>query len=88
MGKTMPVPRLECMYGDEGCNYLYSNSVLLEPLPWTAELQELRSLSYLYLRLYSQGFSKFGFDHTLARDAIAIFSACSKAATLGQFFAY
>lgn len=43
MGKTMPVPRLECMYGDEGCNYLYSNSVLLEPLPWTAELQLVRS---------------------------------------------
>jgi len=43
MGKTMPVPRLECMYGDEGCNYIYSNSVLLEPLPWTVELQELRS---------------------------------------------
>ncbi|GAX46217.1 2OG-Fe(II) oxygenase [Tolypothrix sp. NIES-4075] len=43
MGKTMPVPRFECMYGDEGCNYLYSNSVLLEPLPWTAELQLVRS---------------------------------------------
>ena len=43
MGKTMPVPRLECMYGDEGCNYLYSKSVLLEPLPWTAELQLVRS---------------------------------------------
>ncbi|WP_160111610.1 hypothetical protein [Tolypothrix sp. NIES-4075] len=36
-------------------------------------------LSYLCLRRYSQGRSKFGFDHTPARDAIAIFSACSKA---------
>jgi alkylated DNA repair dioxygenase AlkB len=44
MGKTLPVPRLECMYGDAGCNYLYSNSVLLEPLPWTVELLEVRSL--------------------------------------------
>jgi alkylated DNA repair dioxygenase AlkB len=43
MGKTMPVPRLECMYGDGGCNYLYSKSVLLEPIPWTAELLRLRS---------------------------------------------
>jgi alkylated DNA repair dioxygenase AlkB len=43
MGKILPVPRLECMYGDAGCNYLYSNSVLLEPLPWTAELLEVRS---------------------------------------------
>ena len=43
MGKIMPVPRLECMYGDAGCNYLYSKSVLLEPLPWTDTLQELRS---------------------------------------------
>jgi alkylated DNA repair dioxygenase AlkB len=42
IGKTMPVPRLECMYGDAGCNYLYSKSVLLEPLPWTLPLQELR----------------------------------------------
>lgn len=44
MGKTMPVPRLECMYGDTACNYLYSNSVLLKPLAWTTELLELRSL--------------------------------------------
>ena len=43
MGKTMPVPRLECMYGDPGCDYLYSKSVLLEPLPWTNALQKLRS---------------------------------------------
>jgi hypothetical protein len=27
-------------------------------------------LSYLYLRLYSQGRSKFGLDHTPARDAM------------------
>ena len=39
----MPVPRLECMYGDAGCNYLYSKSVLLEPLPWTPELLGIRS---------------------------------------------
>ncbi len=44
MGKTMPVPRLECSYGDEGCDYLYSNSVLLKPLPWTAKLLGLRLL--------------------------------------------
>ena len=43
MGKNIPVPRLECMYGDAGCSYLYSKSVLLEPLPWTDYLQELRS---------------------------------------------
>ena len=43
MGKNLSVPRLECMYGDAGCNYLYSKSVLLKPLPWTDYLQELRS---------------------------------------------
>ncbi|MCV3214304.1 alpha-ketoglutarate-dependent dioxygenase AlkB [Plectonema radiosum NIES-515] len=43
MGKTIPVPRLECMYGDEGCNYVYSKSVLLEPLRWTSPLSEVRS---------------------------------------------
>ncbi|WP_242056169.1 hypothetical protein [Nostoc flagelliforme] len=32
LGKTMPVPRLECIYGDEGCDYLYSKSVLLIPI--------------------------------------------------------
>jgi len=42
LGKTMPVPRLECLYGDKGCNYLYSKSVLLKPLPWTEKLGELR----------------------------------------------
>jgi len=42
LGKTMPVPRLECIYGDKGCNYLYSKSVLLKPLPWTQKLGELR----------------------------------------------
>ncbi|WP_242054078.1 hypothetical protein [Nostoc sp. FACHB-888] len=38
----MPVPRLECIYGDEGCDYLYSKSVLLKPLPWTSSLAQLR----------------------------------------------
>lgn len=52
-GKTMPVPRLECMYGDEGCDYLYSKSVLLQPIAWTPELQQLRlriesSISYRF----------------------------------------
>nr|WP_242048545.1 alpha-ketoglutarate-dependent dioxygenase AlkB [Anabaena sp. FACHB-83] len=42
LGKTMPVPRLECIYGDEGCDYLYSKSVLLKPLPWTEPLAQLR----------------------------------------------
>jgi alkylated DNA repair dioxygenase AlkB len=42
LGKTMAVPRLECIYGDEGCDYLYSNSVLLKPLPWTDALSKLR----------------------------------------------
>ncbi|WP_375512223.1 alpha-ketoglutarate-dependent dioxygenase AlkB [uncultured Nostoc sp.] len=41
-GKTMPVPRLECIYGDNGCNYLYSNSVFLKPLCWTEALSSLR----------------------------------------------
>jgi alkylated DNA repair dioxygenase AlkB len=42
LGKTLPVPRLECIYGDSGCNYLYSKSVLLKPLPWTQKLANLR----------------------------------------------
>ncbi|BBD70117.1 2OG-Fe(II) oxygenase (plasmid) [Nostoc commune HK-02] len=42
LGKTIPVPRLECIYGDEGCDYLYSKSVLLKPLPWTDALAKLR----------------------------------------------
>ena len=41
-GKTMPVPRLECIYGDKGCDYLYSNSVFLKPLTWTDNLTNLR----------------------------------------------
>jgi len=42
VGKTILVPRLECIYGDEGCDYLYSKSVLLKPLPWTEPLAKLR----------------------------------------------
>ncbi|MDJ0734870.1 MAG: hypothetical protein QNJ47_12510 [Nostocaceae cyanobacterium] len=42
VGKILPVPRLECIYGDEACDYLYSKSVLLQPLPWTEILAELR----------------------------------------------
>jgi alkylated DNA repair dioxygenase AlkB len=42
LGKTLPVPRLECLYGDAGCNYLYSNSVFLKPLTWTEALSSLR----------------------------------------------
>ena len=42
VGKILPVPRLECIYGDQGCDYLYSKSVLLKPLPWTERLAELR----------------------------------------------
>ncbi|QFS50840.1 alpha-ketoglutarate-dependent dioxygenase AlkB family protein [Nostoc sphaeroides] len=41
-GKTMPIPRLECLYGDKGCDYLYSNSVFLKPLTWTDTLAKLR----------------------------------------------
>lgn len=41
-GKTMPVPRLESIYGDAGCDYLYSNSVFLKPLTWTDNLANLR----------------------------------------------
>ncbi|MHC5823326.1 MAG: alpha-ketoglutarate-dependent dioxygenase AlkB family protein [Nostoc sp.] len=42
LGKTMPVPRLECLYGDKGCDYIYSNSVFLKPLTWTDSLAKLR----------------------------------------------
>ncbi|MCC5636366.1 alpha-ketoglutarate-dependent dioxygenase AlkB [Nostoc sp. CHAB 5844] len=38
LGKTIPVPRLECMYGKEGAAYVYSGSVNLEAHPWTPEL--------------------------------------------------
>ncbi len=42
VGKTILVPRLECIYGDKGCDYLYSKSVLLKPLAWTEQLAQLR----------------------------------------------
>lgn len=41
-GKWLPVPRQEAIYGDPGCSYFYSSSVLLEPLSWTAFLAQLR----------------------------------------------
>ena len=42
LGKVLPVPRLESSYGDAGCNYLYSGSVLLTPLPWVDSLAWLK----------------------------------------------
>lgn len=35
LGKSITVPRLETIYGEQGCDYLYSRSVLLQPKPWT-----------------------------------------------------
>jgi alkylated DNA repair dioxygenase AlkB len=42
LGKWMDLPRLEAIYGDEGCDYIYSKSVLLQPLPWAECLKWLR----------------------------------------------
>ncbi|MBW4422746.1 MAG: alpha-ketoglutarate-dependent dioxygenase AlkB [Myxacorys californica WJT36-NPBG1] len=42
LGKWLDVPRLEAIYGDEGCDYLYSKTVLLQPSPWADPLQWLR----------------------------------------------
>ncbi|WP_334930241.1 hypothetical protein [Nostoc sp.] len=46
--KTMPVPRLECIYGDTGCDYLYSKCVFLKPLIWTDNLANLRDRIYCF----------------------------------------
>ncbi|WP_238360574.1 alpha-ketoglutarate-dependent dioxygenase AlkB [Iningainema tapete] len=42
LDKTLLVPRKETIYGDPGCDYLYSGSVHLSPKPWTEELQFLK----------------------------------------------
>ncbi|MEH1902505.1 MAG: alpha-ketoglutarate-dependent dioxygenase AlkB [Nostoc sp.] len=42
LGKPLPVPRLECMYGKEKASYLYSGSVTLDALSWTPKLLSLR----------------------------------------------
>ncbi|MBW4628248.1 MAG: alpha-ketoglutarate-dependent dioxygenase AlkB [Brasilonema octagenarum HA4186-MV1] len=42
IGKDIPLPRLECMYGEEGFEYTYSSSVHLKALPWTNELSTLK----------------------------------------------
>jgi alkylated DNA repair dioxygenase AlkB len=41
-GRWVPVPRLMAWYGDAGADYRYSG-VDHQPLPWTNELQTLRS---------------------------------------------
>lgn len=40
-GSERAVPRLTAWYGDPGCSYRYSGT-RFEPLPWTAELRDLR----------------------------------------------
>ena len=42
-GKTMPIPRLQAWYGDEGVSYGYSN-LQLTNLHWTHELLTLKRL--------------------------------------------
>jgi alkylated DNA repair dioxygenase AlkB len=39
-GREQAIPRLNAWYGDPGCRYSYSG-VAFEPLPWTAELEEI-----------------------------------------------
>lgn len=41
-GRWVPVPRLMAWYGDPGADYRYSG-VDHQPLPWTSELQSIRS---------------------------------------------
>lgn len=41
-GKWVKVPRLMCWYGDPNAVYRYSG-VTHQPLPWTAELQSIRT---------------------------------------------
>ena len=41
-GRTIPIPRLNAWYGDEGCSYSYSG-IKLDPLPWTETLKNLRN---------------------------------------------
>jgi len=41
-GRTYPQPRLIAWYGDAGKNYTYSG-ILLEPLPWTPALLDIKS---------------------------------------------
>lgn len=40
-GKEYVTPRLTAWYGDEGKRYAFSNHTL-EPMPWTADLQQIR----------------------------------------------
>lgn len=40
-GKTVPVPRLVCWYGDPGMSYRYSG-IHHDPLPWHERLADLR----------------------------------------------
>ena len=43
-GKSIPQPRLTAWYGDPGRSYTYSG-LTLEPLPWTDDLQTLRTMA-------------------------------------------
>lgn len=43
-GRSVPQPRLTAWYGDPGRSYTYSG-MTLEPLPWTDDLQTLRTMA-------------------------------------------
>jgi alkylated DNA repair dioxygenase AlkB len=53
-GKYLPLPRLEAIYGDRGCDYVYSGSVELIAQPWTSWLTSIRQ--------HIEACSSFGFD--------------------------
>lgn len=40
-GKSIPIPRLQAWFGDEGMNYSYSG-LKLEPVPWSPELAAIK----------------------------------------------
>lgn len=42
-GKTIPIPRLQAWYGDEGKVYTYSG-IKMEPLVWTSTLLSLKEI--------------------------------------------
>lgn len=67
-GKEIPEPRLSAWYGDPGTVYSYSGKTLA-PLPWTPELQDLRTrisahcgtaFNSVLLNLYRNGHDSMG----------------------------
>jgi len=89
-GRTLPIPRLQCWYGDPQARLKYSGKVF-EPLPWSASLAALRArlidycacpFNSVLVNLYRDGQDSVGWHADDERELGT--NPCIASVSLGQ----